>query len=148
MQFLQCLNKMRIKQSAAGCCAPKSSPCHQMIFGHHCTVPPSPFCLVSLGVTRARDVTKFLSRKYLEDVGRLCFVFVPLSLPRLSSASRGSPRDLGAREGSAPAAPHTARLRNAAEYFYGADLDNSVDSPLAFSFSLMFQTTHGVPTLH
>ena len=112
------------------------------------TVPPSHFRFGSLGVTRARDVTKFLSRKYLEDVGRLCFVFVPLSLPRLSSASRGSPRDLGAGRGSAPAAPHTARLRNAAEYFYGADLDNSVDSPLAFSFSLMFQTTHGVPTLH
>ena len=113
------------------------------------TVPPSHFRFGSLGVTRARDVTKFLSRKYLGDVGSLCLVFVPLSLLRLSSASRGSPRDLGAREGSAPAAPHTARLRNAAlEYFYGADLDNSVDSPLAFSFSLMFQTTHGVPTLH
>ena len=112
------------------------------------TVPPSPFRFGSLGVTRARDVTKFLSRKYLGDVGSLCLVFVPLSLPRLSSASRGSPRDLGAREGSAPAAPHTARLMDAVEYFYGADLDNSVDSPLAFSFSLMFQTTHGVPTLH
>ena len=112
------------------------------------TVPPSPFRFGSLGVTRARDVTKFLSRKYLGDVGSLCLVFVPLSLPRLSSASRGSPRDLGAREGSAPAAPHTARLMDAVEYFYGADLDNSVDSPLAFSFSLMFQTTHGVLTLH
>ena len=111
------------------------------------TVPPSPFCLGSLGVTRARDVTKFLSRKYLEDVGSLCLVFVPLSLPRLSSASRGSPRDLGAGRGSAPAAPHS-EAEDAVEYFYGADLDNSVDSPLAFSLSLMFQTTHGVPTLH
>ena len=146
MQFLQCLNKMRIKQSAAWWCSLKSSPCHQMVSRHYCCYCSSlTFLPWEPGRDKSERCNKVLVTKVSWEDSVLCLCH---SLPRLSLASRGSPRDLGAREGSAPAAPHTARLMDAVEYFYGADLDNSVDSPLAFSFSLMFQTTHGVLTLH
>ena len=146
MQFLQCLNKMRIKQSAAWCWAPKSSPCHQMVSRHHCS--SLTFSLREPGRDKSERCNKVLVTKVSWGCWKPLFcVCATLSLV--------SPQQAGALHvtsvlgrGAAPAAPHTARLRNAAEYFYGADLDNSVDSPLAFSFSLMFQTTHGVPTLH
>ena len=80
------------------------------------TVPPSPFYLGSRGMTSTRDVKNSCHESILgmleASVPCLCH-----SLPRLSSsASRGSPRDPGAR-GSAPAAPHTARLMECSRIF-------------------------------
>lgn len=71
---------------------------------------------------------------------RVCATLSLASPPQQAGALHATPVPGGLHQ-----LHHTQRgWWNAVEYFYGADLDNSVDSPSAFSFSLMFQTTHGV----
>ena len=82
LQFLQCLNKMRIKQSAAWCWAPKSSPCHQMVSRHHCS--SLTFSLREPGRDKSERCNKVLVTKVSwgcwKPLFRVCATLSPPSL--------------------------------------------------------------------